>query len=56
VVGKFLQALGLALLPYALYYGLTREGPGVLGRELMLMCAGVAAFLLGRKLEQGSRG
>ena len=52
VLGKSLQALGLVLLPYALWYGLSHEGPGVIGREVMIMTAGAALFLVGRKIEQ----
>jgi hypothetical protein len=53
--GRFLQAVGLVLLPYALWYGLTHEGPGVIGREVVILGAGAALFLLGRWLE-GSGG
>jgi hypothetical protein len=54
-LGKFLPALGLVLLPYALWYGLTTEGEGVIAKELLLVAGGAAAFLLGRKLEARAR-
>ena len=42
-IGKFLQALGLVLLPVALAYGLTQEGEGVIAKELLLMALGSVA-------------
>ncbi len=45
LVGRFLQALGLVLLPVGLYYGLVRkEG---MTTELALLAAGAGCFLLG---------
>jgi hypothetical protein len=52
---KFLQALALAVVAFALYYGVTTEGEGVLGREMMFMAMGAALFLLGRVLETRGR-
>jgi hypothetical protein len=51
-LSKFLQAVGLVLLPFALWYGLSRgDEPGALGKELMLMALGAVLFFVGRRLE-----
>jgi hypothetical protein len=52
-IGKFLQALGLVLLPVALAYGLTQEGEGVIAKELLLMALGAALFWIGRRIAGG---
>ncbi|GBC85376.1 hypothetical protein HRbin11_01825 [bacterium HR11] len=52
--GRFLEAVALGLLLYALLYGLTT---GDLRSELRLFGVGVLLFLVGRGLERwGSRG
>jgi hypothetical protein len=48
LLGRFLQALGLVLLPVGLYYGMVR-GEGM-STELRLLAAGGASFLLGTLL------
>jgi hypothetical protein len=49
---KFLQAVGLVLLPVGLVYGIQNgDRPGAIGTELMFVAAGAAVFLIGRKLE-----
>jgi hypothetical protein len=50
VLAKFIQALGIADVGYALYVGLTEEHG--MGRELQLMLLGFAVFYLGRFLER----
>ena len=51
-LSKFLQALGLVLLPVGLAYGIHNgDKPGAIGTELMFVAAGAAVFLVGRKLE-----
>ncbi len=53
-VGRFLEAVALGLLLYALLYGLTT---GDLRSEFRLFGVGVLLFLVGRGLERwGSRG
>jgi hypothetical protein len=52
---KFLQALGLVLLPLALWYGLTHEGEGVLTTELLVMTVGAALFFVGWRLQNRAR-
>ncbi len=49
-VAKFLQALALAVVGYALMVGLTEEKS--MGKELYLLGAGVVVFYLGRVLEE----
>lgn len=51
-VSKFLQALGLVLVPLGLYYGMTHDEEGAIARELMIMAAGAVLFALGRLLER----
>jgi hypothetical protein len=49
---KFLQAVGLVLLPVGLFYGIhNADKPGAIGTELMFVALGAAVFLIGRKLE-----
>ena len=48
LLGRFLQALGLVLLPVGLWYGMAR-GEGMT-TELSLLGAGAASFLLGTML------
>jgi hypothetical protein len=56
LLGRTLQALGLAVVPLGLYHGLAHgETRGALAIELAIVAAGAAAFLLGRRLE-GVRG
>ena len=52
-VAKFLQALALAVVGYALMVGLTEANS--MGKELYLLGAGVVVFYLGRLLEQRVR-
>jgi hypothetical protein len=54
--GKFLQALGLAVLPLALWYGISHEGESVLTKELMGVAVGALLFLVGRRLEARGAG
>jgi hypothetical protein len=49
-IGKGLQIFGLLLLPAALLYGLASGDPGALGKELVTLGIGAAAFLLGTRL------
>lgn len=49
-VAKFLQALALAVVAYALMVGLTEEKS--MGKELYLLGAGAFVFYLGRLLEE----
>jgi len=51
-VGRFLEAVALGLLLYALLYGLTT---GDLRRELTLFFIGIFVFLVGRGLERWGR-
>lgn len=52
-VGRFLQALGLVLLPVALFWGFSRgDAPGAQSLELGIMAAGVVLFLIGRGIEK----
>jgi hypothetical protein len=49
---KFLQAVGLVLLPVGLAYGIYNgDKQGAIGTELMFVALGAAVFLVGRKLE-----
>lgn len=48
-VGRFLEAVALGLLAYALVYGLAT---GDLRSEFRLFAAGVLTFLVGRVLER----
>jgi low temperature requirement protein LtrA len=49
---KFLQALGLVLLPVGLAYGIHHgDKQGAIGTELLFVAVGAAVFLVGRKLE-----
>ena len=51
-LAKFLQALGLVVVAYALFYGLSGGGQrGVAAGELGIMAGGVLLFLIGRKIE-----
>ncbi len=53
---KFLQALGLVLLPAGLAYGLAfGDRPGAVGTELLFVALGAGVFLLGRGLESRAR-
>jgi hypothetical protein len=55
-VGKFLQALGLVLVPLALYYGISKgEEQGAIAAELGILGAGAAIFVLGRWIESKAR-
>ncbi len=49
-VARFLQALALAVVGYALMVGLTEANS--MGKELYLLGFGVVVFYLGRLLEQ----
>jgi hypothetical protein len=51
-LAKFLQMLGLVLVPMGLVYGIHfGDKPGAIGTELMFVAAGAAVFLVGRKLQ-----
>lgn len=50
-LAKLLEALGLLMMPVALYYGVSLEGTGAMVVELKLLFAGVVLFTLGRTLE-----
>jgi hypothetical protein len=50
VLGKVVQALGVADVGYALYVGLTEANS--MGRELMLLCIGLGVFSVGRLIER----
>jgi len=52
-VAKFLQALALAVVGYALMVGLTEDNS--MGKELYLLGTGVVVFYLGHLLEQQGR-
>ena len=52
-IAKFLQALALAVVGYALMVGLTEDNS--MGKELYLLGAGVIVFYLGHLLEQRGR-
>ena len=52
-VGRALQALGLALLPLGLWYGVARDEG--MTTELSLLAAGVACFLAGGALARPRR-
>lgn len=50
--GKTLQMIGLVLAPIALFHGIEGgSAQGVAQRELMILAAAGAIFLLGRWLE-----
>lgn len=49
-VTKFLEALGLAVVGYALIVGLTEDKS--MGKELYLLGIGAVVFYLGRFLEE----
>ena len=53
-LGRFLQALGLVLLPLGLWYGVVREEGMTM--ELTLLAAGAASFLLGGALQRPEKG
>jgi hypothetical protein len=50
VLGKVVQAIGVADVGYALYVGLTE--PNSMGRELWLLCVGMGVFSVGRFIER----
>ena len=53
-LGRFLQAVGLVLVPVALYIGIgghAADEQGSAGIELAILAGGVVVFLLGRRLE-----
>lgn len=53
---KFLQALGLVLLPVGLAYGIQfSDKPGAVGTELLFVALGAGVFLVGRTLEARAR-
>lgn len=55
-VAKFLQALGLVLVPLALYYGIKMgEQQGAIAAELGILAAGAALFMIGRWVESRAR-
>ena len=57
LAGKFLQALALVIVPLALWYGISHQDePGVLMKELLVLAAGAALFLVGRRMEGGRPG
>lgn len=54
--GKFLQALGLVMVPLALYWGVSRgDQKGAIGTELAILAGAVVVFTLGRALEGRAR-
>ena len=57
-LGRLLQLTALLIVPFALFHGI--EGgaaKGVAQRELLMLAAGAALFILGRFLEvKGRRG
>ena len=54
---RFLQMLGLVIVPLALFYGIEGGASrGVAMRELMIMAGGAAIFLVGRALEARASG
>jgi hypothetical protein len=53
-LARFLQALGLVLVPVALYVGIRGHQagePGIASAELAILGVAVVVFLLGRTLE-----
>jgi hypothetical protein len=51
-LAKFLQAVGLVLLPFALWWGISHDGQeGALTTELLLVGLGAVVFAIGRRLE-----
>lgn len=55
-LGKFLQAVGLVLVPLALYWGVSRgDQKGAIGTELAILAGAVVVFTLGRALEGRAR-
>lgn len=46
-IGRTLQVVGLIVAPLGLIYGGMEEAPGAVGRELTILGAGTAIFLLG---------
>jgi hypothetical protein len=56
-LGRFLQFLGLVIVPMGFLYGLER-GPRAMSLELGLLAAGAAVFLIGLTLQRrgGGRG
>lgn len=51
-VARFLQMIGLLVVPMALFYGLQGgDVRGVAMRELMIMAGGAFIFILGRAIE-----
>ena len=56
-LARFLQMVGLLVVPMALFYGMQGgDARGVAMRELTIVAAGAAAFILGRYLETKSAG
>ncbi len=55
---RFLQALGLVLVPVALYVGIqghARDQPGIAAQELAILGVGALLFVGGRALEARAR-
>ena len=51
-LARFLQMIGLIIVPMALFYGLRGgDARGVATQELIIMAVGAGVFLLGRVLE-----
>jgi hypothetical protein len=50
LLGKVVQAVGIADVGYALYVGLSE--PNSMGRELMLLCIGLGVFSVGVLIER----
>jgi hypothetical protein len=49
--GRFLQVLGMTILPFALYIGLVRD---LIRLEVLLLFIGGALFLIGRLFTRGA--
>lgn len=54
-LGRFLQIVGLILLPLAIAGNLSPERPMSLGSSLWLSAVGVFVFVLGYALQQAGR-
>jgi hypothetical protein len=50
LLGKIVQAIGVADVGYALFVGLTE--PNAMGRELLLLGVGLGVFSVGRFIER----
>lgn len=53
-LSKGIEALGLLMMPVALYFGLAVEGSAGMGLEMRYLAVGFCLFYLGRALESAT--